>query len=61
MANLEKTPLFYSEIKEKFDNSLLERLRWVEELYQNSDKDMQDILAFEIEDIIKLRKQLKKH
>lgn len=61
MENLEKQPLACYEIKEKFDKALKDRLWWLQELYEESDKDMQNILAFEIEDITKLRKQLKKH
>lgn len=61
MENLEKQPLAYYEIKQKFDKALKDRLWWLEELYEQSDKDIQNILAFEIEDITKLRKLLKKH
>lgn len=61
MANLEKQPKCYSELKADFNKALLVRLGWLEEYYQNTDEDMQHILGFEIEDIIKLRKLLKKN
>jgi hypothetical protein len=61
MNNLEKQPKCYSEIKANLDKALLDRLRWLNEYYQNTDVDMQYILGFEIEDINKLRKILKKH
>jgi hypothetical protein len=61
MANLEKQPKSYSEIKADFNKALLIRLSWLNEYYQNTDENMQQILGYEIEDIIKLQKQLKKH
>lgn len=61
MDNLEKQPLCYSEIKANFNKALSVRLNFLNELYQNSSEDMQHILGFEIEDIMKLQKQLKKH
>lgn len=61
MSNLEKQPKCYSEIKANFDKALSDRLGWLNEYYANTNEDMQKILGFEIEDIIKLRKVLKKH
>jgi hypothetical protein len=61
MTNLEKQPKSYGEIKAKFDNALSDRLDWLNEYYANTNEDMQKILGYEIEDIIKLRKVLKKH
>ena len=61
MSNLEKQPKCYSEIKANFDKALSDRLGWLNEYYANTNEDMQKILGFEIEDIIKLRKLLKKN
>lgn len=61
MENLEKQPKSYGEIKAKFDKALSDRLGWLNEYYANTNKNMQQILGYEIEDIIKLRKVLKRH
>jgi hypothetical protein len=61
MTNLEKQPKCYGEIKAKFDIALSDRVDWLNEYYANTNEDMQKILGYEIEDIIKLRKVLKKH
>jgi hypothetical protein len=61
MSNLEKQPKCYSEIKANLNKALLDRLRWLNEYYENTDENMQQILGYEIEDIMKLQKQLKKH
>jgi hypothetical protein len=61
MENIEKQPKSYGEIKANFDKVLSVRLGWLNEYYANTNKDMQQILGCEIEDIIKLRKVLKKH
>ena len=61
MNILENQPKCYSEIKANFNKALLDRLRWLNEYYENANEDMQHIVGFEIEDIMKLQKQLKKH